>query len=107
MELYVLRVDYYNEWAFDCGACSLIGVYDTQEEVSLQMKTMLEKEQQDGHYIEELDKIKTDLYNWCKMNIGNNFYVDVYDNELDYDSGKNNATYVIEKKLLNDSGVFI
>ena len=31
MELYVLRIDNYKEWAWENGACSLIGVYDSMK----------------------------------------------------------------------------
>lgn len=107
MELYVLRIDYYNEWAIDCGACDLVGVYDTKEEACLQLTKMLDNDKKDGYYIENAEATAKELYDWYKQEAGNNFYVDVYENESDYDKGKNNATYVITKKLLNDTGVFV
>lgn len=103
MELYVLRVDNYNEWAWECGACELVGVYDDKQKAIEELVKLMSDDVLKDRY---LDYDIKDFNNY-HYDDRNNYYIDVYDNESDYDSGKNNATYVIEKKILNENGTII
>lgn len=111
MELYVLRIDNYKEWAWENGACNLIGVYDNIDSVINELLKCLSDEVNYNEYIigehKSLEDIKKDLDNYKTMNIGNSYYIDIFTTEYDYDNGNNMGTYVIEKKILNDSGVFM
>ena len=44
MELYVLRLDMYYEWACECGACDLIGVYDNKSRAVEELKKYIEEQ---------------------------------------------------------------
>lgn len=103
MELYVLRIDNYGEWAWEKGACNLIGVFDTKEQAVEEITKCINNEIKDGRYV---DFLWEDLEAY-KNNNENNFYAEIYEDKNDYDNGHNMGTFVIKKKLLNDSGVFM
>lgn len=104
MELYVLRIDNYKEWAWENGACDLIGVYDTKEQAFAELQKYIHIDINEDRYL-EFDEKDMDDYKNNETRV--NFYVDIYESEYDKEQGNNLGTYVIEKKLLNDSGVFI
>lgn len=103
MELYVLRLDMYHEWALECGACDLIGVYDNKSRAVEELKKYIDAEIKDGRHVdylhEDIDAFENDEQN--------SYYVDIYEDDTDYDNGKSMGTFVIEKKILNESGVII
>jgi len=103
MELYVLRLDMYHEWALECGACDLIGVYDDKSRAVEELKKYINAEIKDGrrvdYTLEDIDVFEN--------NDENSLYVDIYEDDCDYDNGKSMGTFVIEKKILNESGVII
>lgn len=103
MELYVLRLDMYHEWSIDCGACELIGVYDCKENAVEQLRKCLDNESKDGRY---LDYLREDVDSFEKNN-DNRLYIDVYEDQYDFNQGKNMGTFVIEKKILNESGTIL
>lgn len=104
MELYVLRIDNYKEWAWENGACNLLGVYDTKEQAFEELQKYMHIDINEDRYL-EFDEKDMDDYKNNETRV--NFYVDIYESEYDEEQGNNLGTYVIEKKLLNDSGVFI
>lgn len=104
MELYVLRIDNYKEWAWENGACNLIGVYDTKEQAFEELQKYMDIDINEDRYLEFDEK---DMDDYKNNEIRVNFYVDIYESEYDKEQGNNLGTYVIEKKILNDSGVFI
>lgn len=109
MELYVLRVDNYQDRAWENGACNLIGVYDNKEMVINKLMQCLDIEEKEFDCIFDRDNVDS-IYKQLEIN---NYYVDIYGNEDDYNNSKegcldyNISTYVIEKKILNDSRVSI
>lgn len=103
MELYVLRLDMYHEWALECGACELIGVYDDKSKAVKDLKHFINAEIKDGRRVDFLH----DDIDMFENNDENSYYVDIYEDDIDYDNGKNMGTFVIEKKILNENGVII
>lgn len=103
MELYVLRCDNYNEWAWENGACDLVGVFDTKEQAIEELVKLMSDDVLKDRYLDYDIKDFNDYH----YDDRNNYYIDVYENESDKDNGKNMGTYVIEKKILNDTGVMI
>lgn len=101
MELYVLRLDMYYEWAIDCGACDLIGVYDDKSKAVEELEKYINAEIKDGRRVDFLH----DDIDMFENNDENSYYVDIYEDDIDYDNGKNMGTFVIEKKILNENGV--
>lgn len=106
MELYVLYLEMYHEWANECGACDLIGVFDTKEQAVKELIKCINNEFKDGHYVDYVDYVYDGLKAY-KNNEENDFYVDIYEDKIDFDNGHNMGTFVIKKKSLNDSEVFI
>lgn len=104
MELYVLRIDNYGEWAWENGACNLIGVYDTKEQAFEELQKYMDIDINEDRYLEFDEK---DMDDYKNNEVRVNFYVDIYESEYDKEQGNNLGTYVIEKKILNDSGVFM
>lgn len=104
MELYVLRIDNYNEWSWENGACNLMGVYDTKEKALTDLLKYINIDMDEGRY---LDYTTQDWCDYKNDNERENFYIDIYENKNDYDNGRNMGTYVIEKKILNDLRCFV
>jgi len=102
MELYVLRIDNYKEWAWENGACDLLGVYDTKEQVFEELDKYMSIDIKENRI---LDYDLEDKLNYKYDNKRINFYVDIYESEFDKEQGNNLGTYVIEKTILNKSGV--
>lgn len=103
MELYVLRLDMYYEWALECGACELIGVYDDKSKAVKDLKHFINAEIEDGRRVDYLHE-DIDAF---ENNDENSYYVDIYEDDCDYDNGKSMGTFVIEKKILNENGTII
>lgn len=103
MELYVLRLDMYYEWANDCGACDLLGVYDDKSKAVEELKNYIFAEVGDGRRV---DYTLEDI-NAFENNDENSIYIDIYEDDNDYDAGKSMGTFAIEKKILNESGVIV
>ena len=101
MELYVLRLDKYHEWALECGACDLIGIYDDKSKAVKELEKYINAEIKDGRRVEFLH----DDLDAFKINDENIIYADIYEDDYDYDNGKSMGAYVIEKKILNKSGI--
>ena len=101
MELYVLRLDMYHEWALDCGACDLIGVFDDKQRAVEELRKCLNNEIKDGRRV-DFDEEELNAF---ENNDETHIYIGIYEDDYDYDNGKEMGTLVIEKKLLNDTGV--
>ena len=99
--VYVLRLDFYHEWAWENGASNLIMVSDNIETITSKLKSYLEQELlEDNERIIESSDISIDelIDNAIeKLNCGKNVYVDIYLNDLNYDNGCCHGTYIIEK----------
>ena len=104
MELYVLRIDNYKEWAWENGACNLLGIYDTKEQAFKELDKYMSIDIKEDRI---LDYDFKDSAEYKNNNDRICFYVDIYESEFDKEQGNNLGTYVIEKKILNESGVFI
>lgn len=107
--IYIVREDMYGEWAWECGACELLGASENKNTaIQIFKKAILnEASINDGDnlfdmdglvygrnisgYIEEYTKeIDKELDN-------NSVYLDIYVSGNDYDNGDNSGTLVIEK----------
>ena len=99
MEVYVLYLEMYHEWACENGACDLIGVYSSKEKVLDRLKELLLEEQNEGHVIGIYDSIINKYLDGIKNNkdINSPIYIDIYQNLQSYDSGFNEGCYVIRK----------
>lgn len=99
--VYVLRLDFYHEWAWENGSAELIMVSDNIETITSKLKSYLKQELwEDNERIIESPDISIDglIDNAIeKLNCGKNVYVDVYTNDYNYDNGCNHGTYIIEK----------
>ena len=100
MEVYVLYLEMYHEWACENGACDLIGVYSSKEKVLDRLKELLLEEQNEGHVIGIYDSIMNKYLDGIKNNkdINSPIYIDIYQNLQSYDSGFNEGCYVIRKE---------
>lgn len=99
MEVYVLYLEMYHEWACENGACDLIGVYSSKEKVLDRLKELLHGEQDNGYIIGIYDKTINDYINGIKENgsISTPIYIDIYQNLQSYNSGVEDGSYVIRK----------
>lgn len=102
MELYVLRLDNYKEWAWENGACDLLGVFDCKERAFNELQRYLSIDKNEDRIV---DFNKEDWNEYINSNNRINFYVDVYESEYNKEQGDNLGTYVIEKKILNERGL--
>lgn len=100
MEVYVLYLEMYHDWACENGACDLIGVYSSKEKVLDRLKDLLLEEQNEGHVIGIYDSTINKYLDGIKNNkdINSPIYIDIYQNLQSYDSGFNEGCYVIRKE---------
>lgn len=99
MEVYVLYLEMYHEWACENGACDLIGVYSSKEKVLDRLKELLLEEQNEGHVIGIYDSIINNYLDGIKNNkdINSPIYIDIYQNLQNYKNGSEDGSYVIRK----------
>jgi hypothetical protein len=102
-EIYILREDLYNEWAWENGATNLIvTTYDINIVVDkLKTYCLYELESDiDNRILEEPHITLNNLIERVKTNLekGSNIEkVSVYESLMDYENGKDNGVFVIEK----------
>lgn len=99
MEVYVLYLEMYQEWACENGACDLIGVYSSKEKVLDRLKELLHGEQDNGYIIGIYDKTIDDYIDRIKESgtLSTPVYIGICQNLQSYDSGFNEGCYVIRK----------
>mgnify|MGYP001625081785 FL=1 len=104
-EVYVLTLEMYNEWAWENGACDVIGVYDDLSILEKDLKAYLSSDIEAGYILNNHDSIDELL----DFNNEDNYYngVDVYTSEENYQNGYNNGTYCVYKKYINERAVTI
>lgn len=101
-EIYVLRLDMYNEWAWENGASSLMCVSYDINTIIKELKKYLEYEKQEDED-RIIDDVDTDINTTIKrveerLIKGDSLIsISIYENEYDFDNGKDNGVYVIEK----------
>lgn len=99
--VYVLRLDFYHEWAWENGSADLLMVSDNIETITSKLMSYLEQElwEDDGRIIESPDIGIAELIDNAieKLEQNKNVYVDIYTNDYNYDNGCNHGTYIIEK----------
>lgn len=108
MEIYILRLDMYHEWAWENGSCDLIGVYTDIDKLLNKLEGLLTEEENQEHILDLDVNIETYIKFLHDRLSCSNFdkeYINIYDTQNDYDNGCDNGSYVIEKRLLNDSEV--
>lgn len=102
MELWTLRIDMYNDWAAENGACTLLGIYDKRYKAIRELEKNLNLEKEQGYIIEDNENIG-DIINNINDSTSTVNYVDVYCSKYGYERGNSCSTYVLEKKILNSS----
>lgn len=104
-EVYVLTLEMYNEWAWENGACDVIGVYDDLSILEKDLKAYLSLDIEAGYILNNHASID-ELFDWDNED---NYYnsVDVYTSEENYQNGYNNGTYCVHKKYINERAVTI
>ena len=101
-EIYILREDLYNEWAWENGATNLIvATYDINIVVDkLKTYCLWELDEDNDRIIEDVDLPLDSVIERVKTNLekGSNIEkVSVYENMKDWGNGVDNAVFVIEK----------
>ena len=100
MEIYVLVLDMYHEWALENGASDIIGVFDNKNDATNTLIKYMNAEKKEGRILDTC----YDLENYPTSD-NNNIYVDIYENEDDFNNGKDMGTFKIEKRTLNNKGI--
>lgn len=99
--VYVLRLDFYHEWAWENGSADLLMVSDNINTITSKLKSCLEQElfESDNRIIESPDISVDELIDNAIENLeqSKNVYVDIYTDDYNYDNGCNHGTYIIEK----------
>ena len=103
MELWTLRVDMYRDWACENGACQLIGIYDKKYKAVRELEKNLNMEKEQGYIINDDEQIKDVIDNINEHEKNSISRIDIYCSKYGYNQGNNCSTYVLEKKILNDS----
>lgn len=105
--IYVLRQDLYNEWAWENGATNLICVSYNIDTITDKLKTYCNYELEDDNK-RVIDDIGVDIDTLIeekkeKLLQGSNYIsVSVYENAEEFDNGKDNGVFVIEKIKIED-----
>lgn len=107
--IYIVREDMYGEWAWECGACELLGASESKNTAIQIFKRAILNEASinDGDNIFDMDDLVygENINNYIeeyikeisdKLNNGS-VYLDIYISKHDYDNGNNSGTLVIEK----------
>ena len=102
MELWTLRLEMYYDWAYDNGACDLIGIFEDVDMAIEVLEGCLKVEVEEEHIIGNGEPIN-EIIELCKEN-PNHFGIPVYASIYAYDMGNEQGYYKIEKKILNDTG---
>lgn len=98
--IYILREDFYLEWAWECGATNLICVSYDKETILKELEKVLKYELSEDNEIifNNHDNITDTIKNISEdFDLHNEFSVDVYTNENNYENGMNYGTFIIEK----------
>lgn len=89
--MYLLRKDMFHEWSWENGATDIICL-------SNNIDTILDKfEEYVNEYLKQNRYIETYIITELKEQLKEkkNVYLDIYENEEDFDNGKNMATLTI------------
>ena len=105
MYVYVLRLEMYDDWACENGACDLIGVYSDRKKAVDKLEELLLMEEEEQHVLGIYDSVKDymdtlreigDIY----LPMTSPIYIDVYQNLESYNNGFNEGCYVLEKIMI-------
>lgn len=102
--MYLLREDMYNEWSFENGATDIIMLSNNAKTIEKELQERLD-EYKTKNYIIEFYRDDTTLLKQIeriKDKGTSAVYIDIYENENDYDNGKNMATYVVSYHKIKD-----
>lgn len=102
MELWTLRLEMYQDWAYENGACDLIGIFEDVDMAIEVLEGCLKAEEEQGYILGNGEPI-SELIGLCKEN-PNHFGLPVYTSKYGYEMGREQGYYKIEKKILNDTG---
>lgn len=105
-EVYVLYLEMYRDWAYENGACDMIGVYDDIDIALNRLYDLLKTEEYDNRILGLYDDVDTYISDLKKLSRDSRthidrYFIDVYDSQEDYDNGFNLGTYVIESRIMN------
>lgn len=97
--VYVLRLDMYGDWASENGACDIIGVYATLDDILEELGGYLKEELNEEHILDDKDINITKILDECKKSVNSCDYSDtcIYADEEDFNNGYDMGDYVISK----------
>ena len=102
--MYLLREEMYNEWSWENGATDIICLSNNAETIEKELQERLD-EYKNRNYIIEFYRDDTTLLEQIKRIKGKGtsaVYIDIYENQEDYDNGRNMATFVVSDEKIKD-----
>ena len=102
--MYLLREDMYNEWSWENGATDIICLSKNYKTIMEHLEQVLESYSKDNRIIEQY-KDNISLEEQVKRLANNNdsgVYIDIYENEEDFNNGKNMATLVVSYEKVEE-----
>ena len=102
MEIWTLRLEMYHDWAYENGACDLIGVFEDVDMAIEVLEGCLNAEKEQGYVLGDDEGVEQ-IMEYVKQQ-PNHIHIPVYTCKYGYNNGNEQGCYVLEKKLLNDTG---
>ena len=102
MELWTLRLEMYHDWAYENGACDLIGIFEDVDMAIEVLEGCLKVEVEEEHIIGDGESVYS-IIDYVKQE-PNHIHIPIYANKYGYEYGNEQGCYVLEKKILNDTG---
>lgn len=101
--MYLLREDMYHEWSWENGATDIVCLSNNAETIHNALNEILNEYKNRDCIIEQY-RDDVDLLKQIKNIKGTNcgVYIDIYEDENDYDNGKNMSTIVVSYEKVRD-----
>ena len=96
--MYLFREDMYNEWSWENGATDIICLSNNINTILNMFEDKVEEYLKENRFIETY--IITEIEE--KLKNKENVYLDIYENEEDFNNGKNMATLVVSYEKVED-----
>ena len=112
-KVYVVNIQFFGEWAYDCGANDIVGVYSTLESAIKKFSSVIVDElfEDEGRIISDDETKITDniqdikkIIEAAKIGVETQgqYFVNEYTNEYNYESGNDNAVIEIQEFILQN-----
>ncbi len=103
--IYILREDFYGEWAIECGATELISASTNLETIlqDLEKSLLIEKEQDSNRILgddinnQNVDFLISEAKNKIELEKQDIYCIDVYIDKINCINYTNNASLIIER----------